>query len=65
MKLLKGIADTVGYLTEGALEIFSPNHDASPPEIGTQPYSGEAYHPTRKHGPQVFLSSQPRRIDQS
>lgn len=52
MKLLKGLTDkltgTIGYLAEGALEVFSPDHDSPPPEIGTQSYSGEDYHPSKK-----------------
>jgi len=48
MKLLKGLAETIGYLAEGALEIFSPGHDSPPPAVGTQPYSGEGYRPSKK-----------------
>lgn len=47
MKLLKGFVSALGYLAEGSLEIFSPNHD-SYPVVGLQPYSGEAYHPSKK-----------------
>lgn len=49
MKLLTGLFNTIGYLTEGALEVFSPNHDSPPPAIGTQAYSGEEYHPSKKN----------------
>lgn len=47
MKLLKAFADALGYIAEGALELFSPNHD-SYPLVGIQPYSGEVYRPSRK-----------------
>lgn len=47
MKLLTGLSNTIGYLTEGALEVFSPNHDSLPPAIGTQSYSGEQYCPSK------------------
>lgn len=47
MKVVKALIDTLGYLTEGALEIFSPNHD-SYPLAGLQPYSGDIYRPSRK-----------------
>ncbi len=47
MKILNALASTIGYVAEGALELFSPNHD-SYPLVGIQPYSGEAYHPSKK-----------------
>ncbi len=47
MKFLQGLVNSLGYLAEGSLEIFSPNHD-SYPAVGIQPYSGEAYHPSKK-----------------
>ena len=47
MKIIKGLVDTLGYITEGSLEIFSPNHD-SYPVVGIQPYSGEIYRPNKK-----------------
>lgn len=47
MKVVKALIDTLGYLTEGALEIFSPNHD-SYPLAGLQPYSGDIYRSSRK-----------------
>lgn len=47
MKLLQGLVNALGYLAEGSLEIFSPNHD-SYPLVGIQPYSGEAYRPHKK-----------------
>ncbi len=47
MKLLNGLVSSLGYLAEGSLELFSPNHD-SYPTVGIQPYSGEAYRPSKK-----------------
>ncbi len=47
MKLLKGLVDALGYIAEGALELFSPNHD-SYPLAGIQPYSGEIYRSSKK-----------------
>lgn len=47
MKVFKGLIDSLGYIAEASLEIFSPNHD-SYPAVGIQPYSGEAYHPSKK-----------------
>ena len=48
-----GLEKMTGYLTEAALEVFSPNHD-SYPSIGVQPFSGDSwkerkYHGKRKH----------------
>ncbi len=47
MKLFTGFTSALGYIAEGSLEIFSPNHD-SYPLAGVQPYSGEVYHPSKK-----------------
>lgn len=38
------LANALNYLTEAALEIFSPNHD-SYPATGIQPFYGEIYRP--------------------
>lgn len=48
MKLLKALVDALGYIAEGALELFSPNHD-SYPLVGVQPYSGTIYRRSRKY----------------
>ncbi len=54
MKVFTSLVDVLGYLTEGALELFSPNHD-SYPLVGVQPYSGEAYHPSKKSKKSHYL----------
>lgn len=48
MKIITEVVNAIGYITEGSLEIFSPNHD-SYPATGIQPYSGEAYYSYGKH----------------
>lgn len=39
MVLVRMVKNVVQYLTEGFIEIFSPEHD-SYPLVGIQPYSG-------------------------
>ncbi|MEC4814793.1 MAG: hypothetical protein SAK29_16155 [Scytonema sp. PMC 1069.18] len=42
-----GLDKSLAYITEAALEVFSPNHD-SYPLIGVQPFDGEPWK-ERKH----------------
>lgn len=45
--LEKGLG--LGYVTEAALEVFSPNHD-SYPSIGVQPFDGDPWKERKHHG---------------
>lgn len=49
MSIKFGLEKTLGYVTEAALEVFSPNHD-SYPSIGLQPFSGEPFKERKHHG---------------
>lgn len=42
MNIIKAIGNTLRYLSEGAMRLFSPSHDKYP-ETGVQPFSGESY----------------------
>lgn len=42
MNLFKMIGQAIRFLSEGAAEIFSPNHDQYP-NIGVQPFDGDPY----------------------
>jgi trehalose/maltose hydrolase-like predicted phosphorylase len=42
MSISRLLATITQFLTEAAMEIFAPNHD-SYPNIGIQPFTGEAY----------------------
>ncbi|MEC4811711.1 MAG: hypothetical protein SAK29_00250 [Scytonema sp. PMC 1069.18] len=44
-----GLEKSLGYLTEAALEIFSPNRD-SYPSIGVQPFEGKLWKERKRHG---------------
>ncbi|MGB3297299.1 MAG: hypothetical protein WBA76_03440 [Phormidesmis sp.] len=43
MTLYSALKDSISYIVEGALELFSPDHDNYPPLIGAQSYSGDIY----------------------
>ena len=47
MKVLDALVESIGYLAEGSLEIFSSHHDDYP-SVGIQPYSGDVYRPHKK-----------------
>lgn len=44
-----GLEKMTGYVTEAALEVFSPNHD-SYPSIGVQPFDGDPWKQRKHHG---------------
>ncbi|AVH63512.1 hypothetical protein [Nostoc sp. 'Peltigera membranacea cyanobiont' N6] len=46
---ISSLEQTLGYVTEAALELFSPNHD-SYPAVGVQPFSGEPWKEGKHHG---------------
>lgn len=46
---ISSLEQTLGYVTEAALEVFSPNHD-SYPAVGVQPFSGEPWKEGKHHG---------------
>lgn len=43
MTIYSAVKETIAYIAEGVLELFSPNHDNYPPLVGAQPYSGDVY----------------------
>ncbi|MGD1919095.1 MAG: hypothetical protein ACFCAD_09480 [Pleurocapsa sp.] len=43
MIISKTVKNVIQYITEGFIEIFSPNKD-SYPEVGFQPYGGTISH---------------------
>ena len=43
-----GLEKTLAYVTEAALEVFSPNHH-SYPTIGVQPFSGDPWKQSKNH----------------
>lgn len=43
MIIIKTVKNVVQYITEGFIEIFSPNEDRYP-VVGLQPYGGTIYH---------------------
>ncbi|WP_278000287.1 isochorismate synthase [Nodosilinea sp. LEGE 07088] len=59
MNFLASLVNGIGYITEAALEVFSPNHD-SYPSIGIQPFDGEAYRPLERSHRQNFVSRAPQ-----
>jgi hypothetical protein len=42
MSFIQQLEDSIGYIAEAALEVFSPNHD-SYPMTGAQPFTDEPY----------------------
>ena len=42
MSFIQHLEDSIGYIAEAALEVFSPNHD-SYPMTGSQPFTDEPY----------------------
>lgn len=42
MSINSALKKTLGYVTEAALEVFSPNHD-NYPSVGLQPFSGDSW----------------------
>jgi hypothetical protein len=42
MSIFKTLQETFQYIWEGAVRIFAPRDDEYP-EIGVQPFSGDAY----------------------
>ena len=42
MSFIQQLEDSISYIAEAAIEVFSPNHD-SYPMTGLQPFTGEPY----------------------